>query len=156
MVDTLGSSKLGQSAEDYLEAVLVLGQSGHVVRVTDLAERLAVSKPSVVAALASLGGKGLVKHERYGGVELTVRGTMLAEEVYRRHQLLQKFLRDVLGVPDAVAAKDACRIEHVLSPETVERLVEFVREHGNGEPVSLSHMREHLDRPEGKPKRSGR
>ena len=151
--------ELGQSAEDYLEAVYVVTQSGSRVRVTDIAERLAVSKPSVVSALSALEEKGLVRHERYGGVELTARGAVLAQEVYRRHRLLQEFLCDVLGVSDRVGAEDACRMEHGLSPETLERLVrlvEFMRTHKGDEVISLTRLREHLDKPECKPRRSRR
>ena len=141
--------KLGQSAEDYLEAVLIIGRRGQRVRVTDIAEHLDVSKPSVVAALAGLERKGLVKHERYGGVELTARGACVAEEMYRRHRLLQEFLHEVLGVSDKVAARDACLIEHVVSRESLERLVrlvEFVRSHDDDEKVSLAQLGLCLDR----------
>jgi len=129
--------KLGQSAEDYLEAVLIIGRRGQRVRVTDIAEHLDVSKPS------------LVKHERYGGVELTARGACVAEEMYRRHRLLQEFLHEVLGVSDKVAARDACLIEHVVSRESLERLVrlvEFVRSHDDDEKVSLAQLGLCLDR----------
>jgi len=144
-----GALGLSQSAEDYLEAVLVLGQSGRMVRVTDLAERLTVSKPSVVAALASLEEKSLVRHEHYGGVELTAAGKSVAEEVYRRHRLLHEFLRDVLGVPDKIAAQDACRMEHVLSPETVNqlvRLVGFFRTHNADDAILLHELQKCLEK----------
>jgi len=118
---------LGQSGEDYLEAVLVLGRAMRVVRVKDVADRLRVSRPSVVLALAGLKAKGLVRHERYGGIELTPGGRRVAQETDRRHRLVKAFLVRVLGVTEATADKDACRIEHSLSPETVSRLVEFVR-----------------------------
>jgi len=121
---------VGRGAEDCLEAVLVLAAEKRVVRVRDLARRLGVSCPSVVAALAGLEEKGLVRHEHYGGVELTRAGAERARSVYERHQLLHGFLRDVLGVSEKVAARDACRMEHVLSPETVRLLVEFVRRPG--------------------------
>lgn len=118
--------QLGQSGEDYLEAVLVLGQEKRSVRVKDVAERLGVSRPSVVLALAGLEAKGLVRHERYGGIELTPPGRRVAQETDRRHRLVKAFLVRVLGVKEATADKDACRIEHSLSPETVSRLVKFV------------------------------
>ena len=134
---------LGRSAEDYLEAVYVASQSGHAVRVTDIAEQLSVTKPSVVAALAGLEQKGLVRHERYRGVELTPNGATVAEEVYRRHRLLCEFLHDMVGVPASVAEREACEIEHVLSPGTVERLVrmvEFYRVHGDERSTSFAEM----------------
>lgn len=135
--------QLGQSGEDYLEAVLVISRSGQRVRVTDIAEHLGVTKPSVSAALSSLEQKGLVRHERYGEVQLTARGALLAEEMFRRHRLLHEFLRDVVGVPDEVAAGDACRMEHVLSCQTLQRLVrlvEFVRAHDDDESISLRQL----------------
>ena len=117
---------IGQSAEDYLEAVLVLEHKERLVRVTGLARHLGVSKPSVVSALAGLDSKGLVRHERYGAVELTDAGRQRALETYRRHRLLRGFLEEVLQVTPDTAEKDACRMEHDLSPETVERLLKFV------------------------------
>lgn len=118
---------LSSGGEDCLEAALVLGRAGYPVRVTALARRLGVSKPTVVAALAALERRGLVRHERYGGVELTAAGRRQATETDRRHRLVRTFLARVLGVNDDVAEQDACRIEHNLSPETVSRLVAFVR-----------------------------
>jgi len=122
-----GEQRPGSGGEDCLEATLVLGREGGPVRVTALASRLGVSKPSVVSALAGLGAKGLVRHEKYGGVELTPRGRRLARETDCRHRLVRTFLSGVLGVSEPTAELDACRIEHNLSPETVSRLVAFVR-----------------------------
>jgi|UniRef100_A0A7V3UZH5 DtxR family Mn-dependent transcriptional regulator len=119
---------LGESQENYLEAILVLGREQKPVRVKDIARFLQVSRPSVVTALAALAVKGLVRHERYGGVELTVAGRAVAEAVYQRHLLLEQFLYKVLGVSRAVARQDACRLEHSLSPETMKRLMIFVQQ----------------------------
>jgi DtxR family Mn-dependent transcriptional regulator len=94
--------------------------------VKDVAQRLGVSRPSVVAALELLNRRGMVAHERYGGIELTGSGRRAAEAVYRRHRVLQSFLADVLGVSEKVAARDACRLEHALSPETEVLLARFV------------------------------
>lgn len=113
--------------EDYLEAVLALeGEEGEA-RVTDLAERLAVSKPTVSATLKSLESDGLVRHERYGDVRLTGRGRAVARRTAQRHRLLAGFLRDVLGVEEDRADRDACAVEHHISPETREQLSRFVR-----------------------------
>ncbi len=113
---------LGESQEDYLEAILILEKDCKTVRVKDIAGFLKVSRPSVVVALAALAGKGLVRHEHYGGVELTPLGRKVAETVYQRHQLLVTFLRRIVGVSAAVAEADACRLEHTLSPVTLNRL----------------------------------
>lgn len=116
------SSSLGESQEDYLEAILILEKDRGTVRVKDIAGFLGVSRPSVVVALAALAGKRLVRHEHYGGVELTLKGRKVAETVYQRHQLLVTFLRRIVGVSAAVAEADACRLEHSLSPVTLNRL----------------------------------
>ena len=117
---------LSQSAQDYLEAVLVLGQSGRAVRISAVAAHLGVRLPSVVAMLKGLAIKGLVTHERYGLVELTETGRSEAQEVLVRHKAIYRFLNGFLGVSEATAETDACRIEHVLSPDTVKRLLKLV------------------------------
>jgi DtxR family transcriptional regulator, Mn-dependent transcriptional regulator len=121
-------ARLGQSGEDYLEAVLVLGQEKRTVRVKDVAERLGVSRPSVVAALAKLERQGLVRHERYGAVELTESGLTLAASVDERHKLLFSFLHETLGLPAGKASEEACALEHALSVETTARLLRLVEE----------------------------
>jgi DtxR family Mn-dependent transcriptional regulator len=119
-------NRLGESQEDYLEAIFVLSNEKKPVRVKDIARRLNVSRPSVVAAVGVLAGKGLVRHEPYGGVELTLAGRTRAEAIYQRHLLLERFLHQVLGVSRAVARTDACRLEHSLSAETISRLARLV------------------------------
>jgi DtxR family Mn-dependent transcriptional regulator len=115
------------SAEDYLEAILVLSEDfGSSVRVTDLSERLGVSKPSVSVAVKRLADAGYVTHERYGDVKLTSTGRRRASEVAAKHDLLFRFLAEVLGVSEETAQIDACRLEHDLSEETVHQLMQFV------------------------------
>ncbi len=114
-------SKMTQTLEDYLEMVSFLADDGGV-RVTDIAARLKVSKPSVLSALKALEERGLLEHERYQGVVLTEKGANRAAEIRERHYFLTAFLRDVVGVSPAVAEKDACRMEHVLSEETLSRI----------------------------------
>lgn len=114
-----------QSLEDYLETVSFLADVGGV-RVTDIAARLGVSKPSVLSALKALEEKGLLEHERYRGVVLTPLGVEKAAEIRERHVFLTHFLRDVVGVSPETAEKDACRMEHILSEETLERMRSIV------------------------------
>ncbi len=118
--------KLTETAEDILEAIYVLDKTKKVVRVKDIAKRLNVKMASVVVGLKSLAQKGLVKHEHYGYVELTSAGAKIAERVYKHHQLLFKFFHETLGLPAHIADKDACRLEHYLSPEGLERIVDFI------------------------------
>ncbi|HUS04618.1 MAG TPA: metal-dependent transcriptional regulator [Dehalococcoidia bacterium] len=114
------------SMEDYLERIAMLAQEHGVVRVTQLSKALAVKKPSVTAALNKLSERELVNHEKYGYVELTAEGKRIAQDVFRRHEALRKFLVEILGVDPDTARKDACDMEHFISPVTTNRLAKFV------------------------------
>jgi DtxR family transcriptional regulator, Mn-dependent transcriptional regulator len=112
--------------EDYLEAIRTLSNGSGPVTVTQISEVLSVSKPSVTAAVTRLGGEGLVNHEKYGAVELTPRGKLVAEDVCRRHEALQLFLTEILGVSRDTAEADACKLEHHLSHDSSMRLTSFM------------------------------
>jgi DtxR family Mn-dependent transcriptional regulator len=109
--------------EDYLEMVSFLADEGPV-RVTDIATRLGFTKPSVHAALKALEERGLIEHRRYSPVTLTEAGQVLALEIRERHKLIKNFLVNTLGVNAETAEKDACKMEHVLSEETLARMRE--------------------------------
>ena len=117
---------LSASAEDYLEAVLVLERERRVARVRDIAARLDVRMPSVHMALHRLADQGLVVHRRYEYVELTAAGRRAAERVHGRHEDLERFLTQVLGVSARIAKQDACRMEHGLHRQTISRLERFL------------------------------
>jgi DtxR family Mn-dependent transcriptional regulator len=125
---------MSPSLEDYLEAVLDL-KSGDFggVRTTDIASRLGVSKASVNQAMASLAERGLIQQERYGPVMLTEPGLRYAKTVRNRHSTIRRFLIFTLGVSESTAEADACKIEHVLSQETMDALVEFVEGRRNSD-----------------------
>ncbi len=125
-VGSLMSFDLSSSIEDYLEAILLLSEKDDAVRVTDIAEKLDIAKPSVTAAVNTLKEKGLVVQERYGKVFLTPEGRAYALKVKRRHKALRNFLVHVLGVSEQTAEKDACLMEHAISSETMEKLVDFL------------------------------
>ena len=114
--------KLSSSLEDYLEAIYILVQQGGEVRLTDVADFLNVSQPSVSRAIGTLKDAGLVVHESYGQISLSPKGKTQAKKVLGRHMLFKRFLTDTLGVDEATAEKDACRMEHVVSGETIEKL----------------------------------
>jgi DtxR family Mn-dependent transcriptional regulator len=114
-----------QSLEDYLEMVSFLADEGPV-RVTDIAARLGVSKPSVLTALKTLEEFGLLEHKRYRTVSLTRKGTVQAAEIRKRHNLLTIFLRNIVRVDAVTAEKDACKMEHILSGETLEKIEKMV------------------------------
>lgn len=114
--------QLSAQMEDYIEAIGQICRQNKVARVKDIAARLEVSTASVVGALRSLKGKGLVVQERYGYVNLTALGGQTAQAVIHRHEVLSHFLESILGLDSETAASDACRIEHAVSHETVRRL----------------------------------
>jgi len=120
--------------EDYLEAIYELtGEKGAPeARVSNIAKSLRVTRPSVVGMIKHLVEHGLVDHAHYGGVELTQQGRDVAREMWHRHQVLRRFLEEVLGLDAVLAEEDACRMEHTLSPETIERFLalEEFREQG--------------------------
>lgn len=117
---------LTSSIEDYLEAILALSEEDKAVRVTDLANRLGVSKASVSEAVGVLKDGGLADQERYGRITLTPQGLAEAKKILRRHQVLRMFLERVLGVSPETAEKEACLMEHAVGPETMQRLVAFL------------------------------
>lgn len=118
--------ELRESGEDYLEKILQLEQTNGVVRSVDIATSLNVSKPSVSRAMGVLKEAGYIRQETYGDITLTPAGREKAEEVYRRHKMLKKFLTEVLGVSPATADEDACRVEHVLSQETLRAIGKYM------------------------------
>ena len=122
----VGKRKLSSNMEDYLEAIAVLKKKG-IARVKDLAKLLNVKTSSVTSALNTLARSGLVVHERYGYIELTPEGENLAYEVQRRHDMLFKFLTEVLKIDPNVAKEDACRMEHSVSHQTLERITKFIK-----------------------------
>lgn len=119
--------KTQESRENYLEAILVIGEKQGQVRSVDVANFLGFSKPSVSVAVANLKSALLVTVDGNGGLHLTDVGRALAEQVYERHRLLTEYLVD-LGVDEETAAEDACRMEHVISQVTFEKFKEHRRE----------------------------
>jgi len=127
--------------EDYLEAILTLSSGGLPVTVTQLSDALRVSKPSVTAAMSKLAAESLVRHEKYGAVELTSRGRTIAEDVSHRHEALRLFLSEILGMRPETADEDACKLEHHLSHDSsvqLTRFVDYVLNADGGKPAWLS------------------
>ncbi len=121
---------LSAAMQDYLEEILILSDRLETVRVTDIAERLKLTKASVSQALSQLREQGLITQDRYGPVELTELGRYYGQVVKRRHEVLRSFLTEVLGLDLRTAEKDACQMEHAVSSETIERLVDFLIDGG--------------------------
>lgn len=117
--------KIQESAENYLETILILQQRTGAVRSIDIASELEFSKPSVSVAMKHLRERGCVTVDADGYISLTDEGRAIAEGVYERHLLFTRWLTS-LGVPEEVAAEDACRIEHVISEETFRAIQKHV------------------------------
>lgn len=116
---------MNESAENYLEAILILSRRLPVVRSVDIAEELGFKKPSVSVAMKNLREKGHISVDRSGFITLTPSGRDIAEMIYERHQLLSAWLMR-LGVPKETAVEDACRIEHVISRESFQAIKSHV------------------------------
>lgn len=110
-----------ESAEDYLEAILVVQKRRSVVRSIDIANELNFSKPSVSVAMKKLRESGCIEMDRDGFIHLLPSGQKIAEEIYERHQTLTNFFI-YLGVDAETAAADACKVEHDLDAVTFEKL----------------------------------
>ena len=115
-----------ESGEDYLETILILHKNTGFVRSIDIANELGYSKPSISRAVGILKNDGYITVEPSGQIVLTDSGKAKSEQVYERHLMLRKFLTDILGVSSENSEQDACRIEHILSDETYEKLKGFI------------------------------
>ncbi len=117
---------LSESLEDYLETILELEKSQKVARAKDIADKIGVQRGSVTGALKALSEKGLINYEPYSFITLTPSGKKIAREIKRRHEILEDFLVRVLGVEETQAAETACRMEHAIDKQSVDKLVEFI------------------------------
>lgn len=109
--------RIQESAENYLETILVLHKRQGQVRSIDIATELSFSKPSVSVAMKNLRSNGYIEVNKDGYITLLPKGLEIAEKIYERHTLLTGWLT-ALGVAQDVAAEDACRIEHVISEKS--------------------------------------
>lgn len=122
--------KIQESAENYLETILILNRRTGAVRSIDIANELDYSKPSVSIAMRNLRENGYIQVDSGGMITLLPKGQEIAERIYERHTLLSGWLT-ALGVKPEVAAEDACRIEHVISAESFEAIKAHVAERKN-------------------------
>ncbi|NLZ61975.1 MAG: metal-dependent transcriptional regulator [Acholeplasmataceae bacterium] len=126
MIPINETNRFSESLEDYLETIYVLG--GKNVRSIDIAKRLHVSRASVNRAVNTLAEKELLIKEPYGGVFLTETGFKTAKAVQKKHQILKRFLIEVLGVEENVANKEACGIEHNISDDTAQKIDRLIKD----------------------------
>ena len=120
------SLSVHKSAEDYLEAILLIKQKRGCVRSIDIVNLLGFSKPSVSVAMKNLRENGYIEVDSSGYITLLDSGRQIAEKIYERHTTLSKWLVS-LGVDAKTAAEDACRIEHIISSESFEAIKKIAK-----------------------------
>ncbi|MBQ2928235.1 MAG: metal-dependent transcriptional regulator [Oscillospiraceae bacterium] len=121
--------RLQESGEMYLESIYVLSGKLSAVRSVDISEYMGYSKPSVSRAVNLLKSGGYIRMDEENFITLTDSGLEIAEKIYNRHTVLTDLLVR-LGVPEEIAAQDACRMEHAISDETFEAIKRHVKQFG--------------------------
>lgn len=117
---------LSENLEDYLETILSLQNENTVARVKDIAEKLDVLSGTVTSALRTLSERKLINYKPYSFITLTKKGKTIAREVLRRHNVVKDFLQCVLLLDEKKAEKNACRMEHSMDKDAIDRLVQFI------------------------------
>ena len=140
------NTELSANMEDYMETIAIIAENNKVVRVKDIAKYLDIKMPSVTAALNKLRDKGYIEYEKYGFIELTSEGEIIATSIYQRHLILKDYYQIVLLLNEDEASKEACKVEHHLAPETlrqIHKLVDFFKKESEKEKAWLKdHKRE--------------
>lgn len=117
--------KIKESAENYLETILVLKKKNGLVRSIDVATHLGFSKPSVSVAMKAFREEGYITVEASGAIELTEKGLYIAEEMFERHNTIARALM-AIGVDEETAFDDSCKIEHHISKQSFEKIKEYL------------------------------
>lgn len=117
--------RIKESAENYLETILMLKKEKGYVRSIDIANELGVTKPSVSVAMKAFREEGYITVDETGGISLTEKGMEIANKVYEKHEIIAKALM-AIGVNEKTAYEDSCKIEHDISNETFEKLKKFL------------------------------
>ena len=118
--------QIHESAEDYLETILILKNRQNQVRSIDIVHELSFTKPSVSVAMKKLRENGYIEMDSDGYITLLEKGRKIAEKIYERHTFLTDWIRS-MGIDEKTAAEDACRIEHVISADTFSALKKYVK-----------------------------
>ena len=122
--------EIHKSAEDYLESILVLKERLGMVRSIDIVRELNYSKPSVSIAMKKLRENGYISMDAGGRITLNESGLAIAQRIYNRHKTITR-LFTLLGVSEETASKDACKVEHDLSDETFQKILDFIAANEN-------------------------
>ena len=120
---------LSASLEDYLEVIFNLIQEKNEAKASDIALKMNVAKASVTDALKALSRKELIQYEPYKPIILTDKGKILANKIIERHDVLSVFFEEILGLEKTEAVDNACRIEHVISANALEKIKDLIKNH---------------------------
>ena len=118
--------KLTNSQEEYLKTIYILEKSSGKIRVTDIAQKLKITKPSVNRAIKNLRELDLIEYEVYGDINLTFQGEVMAKEIIKKHDIIKMFLVDILEVDEKNAEEEAKSMKHVMSPETTRKMEKYI------------------------------
>lgn len=118
---------LYQSGEDYLETILLLQREKGYVRSIDIATKLGFSKPSISRAMGNLKREEYIEMDTKGFITFTKKGFEMASKIYNRHNVITEFLMKTLDVSHEIAEEDACKIEHVISQHSLEKMQEYIK-----------------------------
>lgn len=125
--------QIKESAENYLETILMLKNTRGYVRSVDIANALGFSKPSVSVAMKHFRAEGLIVTGEDGSIALTEKGMEIASNIYTRHQLIASFLMHI-GVSEQTALEDSCKLEHHISAETFDKLKAWMEQNKSDNP----------------------
>lgn len=118
--------KLSGSLEEYLKTIYILANTEKEIRVTDIARKLGISKPSVNHALKHLKDLELIEYETYGDINLTTEGLKLAKDIINRYSTLKLFLTEVLEIDKDIAQEEAKAMKHAISENTAKKLDQYI------------------------------
>jgi DtxR family transcriptional regulator, Mn-dependent transcriptional regulator len=122
----MAQKQLTPTMEDYLETFFLLSKEKGAIRVKNIAKRLGVKMSTVTNMLKTLSEKGMIDYEKHEYLELTKKGHAVGKEMFYRHQTFKSFLTDILKIDPDQADEDACKMEHAVSPATLEAFVDFM------------------------------
>lgn len=118
--------KLTNSQEEYIKTIYILSKTEKEIRVTDIAKRLGITKPSVNRAIKNLKDLNLLNYQTYGEIKLTKEGEIQAQEILKKEDIVKIFLNKILDIEEKQAEKEAKAMKHAISPETEEKLEKFI------------------------------
>ena len=123
------TKNLSAGLEDYIEAIYVSHINNEVLKGAELARKLNISRASVSEALSKLVNKGFIDYSGHEAIKLTELGLKQAQEVYNKHNILKNFFIDILEIPTEEAEENACKIEHIISKNILDKMSEYTKNH---------------------------